>query len=123
MLGCFGTPEMGDRRLGIYLKLPASCRNMEEPVGAIEESAYLERWQLVVSANGCDYRPLTQTSVGANAQSHFIALGPNEVGRGLGEPAGRPLRRLPAGQGTRTSWLVAALEHHPASQIPAGRRR
>jgi len=39
-------PAMGDRRLGIYLKLPATCRNVDEPVGAMEENAYLERWQV-----------------------------------------------------------------------------
>lgn len=39
-------PAMGDRHLGIYLKLPATCRNMDEPVGTVEENAYLQRWQV-----------------------------------------------------------------------------
>jgi hydrogenase/urease accessory protein HupE len=43
-------PAAGDRRLGLYLRLPASCRNITEPVGAIENAAYFERWQ--VSCDG-----------------------------------------------------------------------
>lgn len=43
-------PAAGDRRLGLYLRLPATCRNLTEPVGAIENAAYFERWQ--VSCDG-----------------------------------------------------------------------
>jgi hydrogenase/urease accessory protein HupE len=39
-------PAAGDRRLGLYLRLPASCRNITEPVGVIENAAYFERWQV-----------------------------------------------------------------------------
>lgn len=39
-------PAAGDRRLGLYLKLPASCRNITEPVAAIENAAHFERWQV-----------------------------------------------------------------------------
>lgn len=39
-------PAMGDRHLGIDLKLPATCRNLDEPVGTMEENAYLQRWQV-----------------------------------------------------------------------------
>jgi hydrogenase/urease accessory protein HupE len=39
-------PAKGDRHLGLYLKLPANCRNEGEPVGAMEENAYLERWKV-----------------------------------------------------------------------------
>ena len=39
-------PAAGDRRLGLYLQLPASCRNITEPARAIENSAYFERWQV-----------------------------------------------------------------------------
>jgi hydrogenase/urease accessory protein HupE len=43
-------PAAGDRRLGLYLRLPASCTNKTEPVSAIENYAYFERWQ--VSCDG-----------------------------------------------------------------------
>jgi hydrogenase/urease accessory protein HupE len=39
-------PAAGDRRLGLYLRLPASCHNITEPAGAIENAAYFERWQV-----------------------------------------------------------------------------
>ena len=40
-------PAAGDRRLGLYLRLPASCRNVTEPAAVIENSTHLERWQVV----------------------------------------------------------------------------
>lgn len=39
-------PAAGDRRLGLYLTLPESCRTITEPVAAIDNNAYLERWQV-----------------------------------------------------------------------------
>lgn len=39
-------PAAGDRRLGLYLKLPANCRNLTEPAAAIENAAYFERWHV-----------------------------------------------------------------------------
>jgi hydrogenase/urease accessory protein HupE len=39
-------PAAGDNRLGLYLKLPANCRNITEPAAAIENAAYFERWQV-----------------------------------------------------------------------------
>ena len=43
-------PAAGDRRLGLYLRLPATCRNITEPAGAIANNAYFERWK--VSCDG-----------------------------------------------------------------------
>jgi hydrogenase/urease accessory protein HupE len=43
-------PAAGDRRLGLYLRLPASCNNITQPASAIENNAYFERWQ--VSCDG-----------------------------------------------------------------------
>lgn len=43
-------PAAGDRRLGLYLRLPANCNNISEPARAIENAAYFERWQ--VSCDG-----------------------------------------------------------------------
>ena len=40
-------PAMGDQRLGIYARLPASCLTQGEPQRAIEEAAYTERWKVV----------------------------------------------------------------------------
>lgn len=39
-------PAAGDRRLGLYLRLPASCQNTTEPASAIENNAYFERWKV-----------------------------------------------------------------------------
>jgi hydrogenase/urease accessory protein HupE len=36
-------PAAGDRRLGLYLRLPETCRNITEPVGVIENVTYFER--------------------------------------------------------------------------------
>lgn len=41
------TPALGDRRLGLYLQLPANCVAKVEPVRSIENSAYSERWTAV----------------------------------------------------------------------------
>jgi hydrogenase/urease accessory protein HupE len=39
-------PAAGDRRLGLYLRLPENCRNLSEPIAAIENAAYFERWKV-----------------------------------------------------------------------------
>jgi hydrogenase/urease accessory protein HupE len=39
-------PAAGDHRLGLYLRLPASCHNTTEPASAIENNAYFERWKV-----------------------------------------------------------------------------
>jgi hydrogenase/urease accessory protein HupE len=43
-------PALGDMRLGLYLKLPESCRSKVEPVRSIEGDAYRER--SIVSCDG-----------------------------------------------------------------------
>ena len=43
-------PAAGDRRLGLYLRLPETCRNITEPLGAVENASYFERWK--VSCDG-----------------------------------------------------------------------
>lgn len=43
-------PAAGDRRLGLYLRLPARCNNITEPASAIENNAHFERWK--VSCDG-----------------------------------------------------------------------
>jgi hypothetical protein len=37
-------PALGDLRLGIYARLPPSCRPKAEPVRTIEAGAFFERW-------------------------------------------------------------------------------
>ena len=37
-------PALGDMRLGLYVRLPESCRPIAEPTKSIEGSAYIERW-------------------------------------------------------------------------------
>jgi hydrogenase/urease accessory protein HupE len=39
-------PATGDRRLGLYLELPANCQKATEPTATIENAAYFERWQV-----------------------------------------------------------------------------
>lgn len=43
-------PAAGDRRLGLYLRMPETCRNITAPVGVIENVSYFERWK--VSCDG-----------------------------------------------------------------------
>lgn len=38
------TPALGDRRLGLYLRLPEGCRPKGETVNSFEAGAYFERW-------------------------------------------------------------------------------
>jgi hydrogenase/urease accessory protein HupE len=37
-------PALGDMRLGLYVRLPETCRPKAEPARSIEGGAYLERW-------------------------------------------------------------------------------
>ncbi|WP_193548164.1 HupE/UreJ family protein [Aestuariivirga litoralis] len=39
-------PAIGDRRLAIYVRFPAECQNLGEPVGSIDGATYFERWKL-----------------------------------------------------------------------------
>jgi hydrogenase/urease accessory protein HupE len=40
-------PALGDRRLGVYVQLPASCKTKAEPVRGFEAGAFFERWNVV----------------------------------------------------------------------------
>ncbi len=37
-------PALGDRRLGLYVRLPDSCKAKAEPFGTIDGKAFFERW-------------------------------------------------------------------------------
>jgi len=37
-------PGQGDLRLGLYVELPATCTNVNEPMRAMANNAYTERW-------------------------------------------------------------------------------
>ena len=39
-------PARGDRRLALYLRFPAECQSLVEPVGAMDGEAHVERWKL-----------------------------------------------------------------------------
>lgn len=39
-------PATGDRRLALYVRFPAECRNLSEPEGSMEGGAYFERWKM-----------------------------------------------------------------------------
>jgi len=39
-------PGQGDLRLGLYVELPASCTNVNEPSRSMVNNAYLERWSV-----------------------------------------------------------------------------
>jgi hydrogenase/urease accessory protein HupE len=39
-------PAAGDLRLGLYVRLPDSCKTISEPVSGIEANAYFEHWRV-----------------------------------------------------------------------------
>jgi hydrogenase/urease accessory protein HupE len=39
-------PASGDRRLALYVRFPAECRNLGEPAGSMDGGAYFERWKM-----------------------------------------------------------------------------
>jgi len=50
-------PALGDKRLGLYLRLPDACVPKAEPVRLIENAAYSERWT-AVCGGGLRGRPI-----------------------------------------------------------------
>lgn len=38
-------PALGERRLALYVKLPATCVNEGEKIGAFKDTAFFERWK------------------------------------------------------------------------------
>jgi hydrogenase/urease accessory protein HupE len=40
-------PALGDMRLGLYLRLPKTCKIIAESTRAIQENAYIERWTVI----------------------------------------------------------------------------
>lgn len=40
-------PALGEMRLGLYVRLPETCKAKAEPVKSIENGAYLERWTAI----------------------------------------------------------------------------
>jgi len=39
-------PAKGDLRLALYVRLPASVRNVTEPIGVFRDNTYIERWTI-----------------------------------------------------------------------------
>jgi hydrogenase/urease accessory protein HupE len=42
-------PAAGDKRLGLYVRMPAACQAAAEPLGTITGGAYYERWSVTCS--------------------------------------------------------------------------
>ena len=40
-------PALGDMRLGLYVRLPDTCKTKDEPTGTIEAGAHFERWSVI----------------------------------------------------------------------------
>jgi hydrogenase/urease accessory protein HupE len=40
-------PALGEMRLGLYMRLPDTCKPKAEPVGSIEAGAFYERWSVM----------------------------------------------------------------------------
>ena len=40
-------PALGDLRLGLHVRLPENCKLRAESTKAIEENAYIERWNVI----------------------------------------------------------------------------
>ena len=97
-------PAAGDNRLGLYLRLPVTCRNITEPAATIENAAYFERWQ--VSCDGglkgrtISIDGLSNTLTDALARISW-ADGSVEVGRLTPEQSSLVLK------GAQTLWEVA----------------
>jgi hydrogenase/urease accessory protein HupE len=50
-------PALGDKRLGLYLRLPDGCTSRSEPVRVLENAAYSERWT-AICIGGLKGRPI-----------------------------------------------------------------
>jgi hydrogenase/urease accessory protein HupE len=55
-------PAAGDKRLGLYIRMPEVCTAAAEPVGTITGGAFYERWN-VICAGGIDGLRSTLTDV------------------------------------------------------------
>lgn len=51
-------PARGEMRLGLYVRLPESCKAEDEPARSIEDGAYLERWT-ALCVNGLKGQEIT----------------------------------------------------------------
>lgn len=51
-------PAAGDKRLGLYVRMPEACQALAEPVGTITGGAHYERWS-VTCAGGLTGREIT----------------------------------------------------------------
>lgn len=50
-------PALGDKRLGIFLRLPENCKTRGEPLRSIEDAAYLER-STVICVGGLKHKEI-----------------------------------------------------------------
>ena len=77
-------PALGDRRLGLYVRLPDSCRPGAEPVGSIVEAAFYERWT-VTCPGGLKGREITIDGLSATMTDALARIayidGTSEVAR------------------------------------------
>ena len=40
-------PARGDLRLGLYVRMPDTCKPKGEPIGTVESGAFFERWSMI----------------------------------------------------------------------------
>lgn len=107
-------PAVGDRRLALYMRFPAECRNLGEPAGSIDGAAYLERWKMSCDG-GLRDRSVTVDGLRTSMTDVLVRIswtdGTNELARLTPE---QPVLLLKGAQGAlQVAWtyFVLGVEH------------
>jgi hydrogenase/urease accessory protein HupE len=98
-------PALGDQRLGLYARLPASCTTVADPIATIAGSAYSEHWT-ALCGEGLKGKTITIDGLTATLTDVLVRIawgdGSVEVARLTPEAPGFRAK------GAQTRWEVAA---------------
>lgn len=107
-------PAVGDRRLGIYVTLPAGAERLGEPRALLSDGAYVERWSVRCEGGlaGREVRiaGLAGTRIDVLARVEH-AGGAVQTVRVLPDHPAFVVQRSPSGAAVSAAYLVLGVEH------------
>ena len=108
-------PALGeDRRLGIYVRLPAGTKQLSEPRGFFTGGAYIERWR-VLRRGGFDGQTIEIDGLSATRTNVLVRLeradGVTQTTRLLPSAPGFTVKAAPSGWQVAMTYLWLGVEH------------
>lgn len=107
-------PALGDLRLGLYVRLPDSCKPTAEPIGVIEAGAYFERWS-VACPGGLKGREIIVDGLRSTATDVLVRIeyrvGATQVARLTPEAPALVVADMQSGLEAALTYCLLGIDH------------